>query len=87
MHLGKRPFKILDQIGEAPLYRALPGDQNIIIAFDSVPRPGEPHRFLEAPPRPVAQDRVPEALGRGEAEAGKFRAVAASWRALACLQN
>ena len=27
MHLGKRPFEVLDQIGEAPLYRALPGDR------------------------------------------------------------
>ena len=33
VHLGKRALKVLDQLGEAPLYRALPRDQNIIIAF------------------------------------------------------
>lgn len=72
MHLGKRPFKILDQIGEAPLYRALPGDQNIIIAFHGAVGRRQSHRFLQASPRPVAQNRSAKGLGRGEAEPGKL---------------
>ena len=72
MHLGKRALKVLDQIGEAPLYRALPGDQNIIIAFHSQRRPREPHRLFQPPPRPVADDRSAEAFGGGEAEAGEM---------------
>lgn len=72
MHLGKRPFKVLDQIGEAPLYRALPGDQNIIIAFHSAVGRRQSHRFLQASPRPVAQNRSPKRLGRGEAEPGEL---------------
>ena len=71
MHLGKRPFKIPDQIGEAPLYRALPGDQNIIIAFHGAVVRRQPHRFLQASPRPVAQNRSAQGLGRGEAEPGE----------------
>ncbi len=72
MHLGKRAFKVPDQLGEAPLYRALPRDQNIIIAFHSMGRPRQAHRFLQPPPRPVAHDRPAQALRRGEAEAGEM---------------
>ncbi len=36
VYLGKRAFKILDQLGEGPLYRASPRDQHIIIAFGRV---------------------------------------------------
>jgi hypothetical protein len=72
VHLGKRAFKVLDQLGEAPLYRARTGNQNIIISLDRGPWPCEPHRLFEPPPRPVARDSTAEALGRGEAEASNM---------------
>ena len=72
VHLGERAFKVLDQLGEGPLYRASPRDQHIIIALRSVGRPREPHRLLEAPACPVADDRATEAFGRGEAEPGEM---------------
>ena len=87
MHLGKRPFKIPDQIGEAPLYRALPGDQNIIIAFHGAVGRGQPHRFLQASPRPVAQNRSAQGLGRGEAEPGEVRAPSNSPSPFARLEH
>ena len=71
MHLGKRPFEVLDQIGEAPLYRALPGDQNIIIAFHGAVGRRQSHRFLQASPRSIALNRSTQGLGRGEAEPGE----------------
>ena len=71
MDLGKCPFKILDQIGEASLYRALPGDQNIIIAFHRAVRRRQSHGLLQPSPRPVAQNRSAKRLGRGEAEPGE----------------
>jgi hypothetical protein len=72
VHLGKRPFEVLDQIGEAPLYRALPGDQNIIIAFHGAVGRRQSHRFLQASPRSIALNRSTQGLGRGEAEPGEL---------------
>jgi hypothetical protein len=69
VHLGKRAFKVLDQLGEAPLYRARTGDQNIIIAFNRSRRSCEPYRLFQPPPRPIAYDSAAKALGCGEAEA------------------
>ena len=68
--LGQRPLKVLGNLGEAPLYRACPSDQDIIVAWDGVPRGYDPHRLLQAPPRPVAHDRAAKRLARREAEAG-----------------
>ena len=36
--LGQRPLKVLGNLGEAPLYRACPSDQDIIVARDRVLR-------------------------------------------------
>jgi len=70
VHLGKRPFEILDHVGEAPLYRAFPRDQYIIIACDCASWARDPDRLFQPPPRPVAQNRIAERLGGGKAEAG-----------------
>jgi len=56
MDLGQRPFKVPGNLGEAPLYRARPSDQDIIVAGNGVLRTNNPHRLLQPPPRPVAQD-------------------------------
>ena len=69
MHHGKRAFKVLDQLGEPPLYRARTRDQNIIIFFDRGCRSYKPHRLLEPPPCAVARDSAAQALGGGEAKA------------------
>ena len=73
VHLGERAFKILDQLGEAPLYRARPRDQNIIIALHGVASPSEPDRLLQAPARPIAHHGAAQGLRRGEAESGNVR--------------
>ena len=84
MHLGERPLKVFDQLGEAPFYRALPRDQNIIIALHRMRRSGEPHRFFKPPPRAIAHDRAPETFGRSKAETRELRFGAV---APACLQH
>lgn len=73
VHLGESAFEVLDQLWEGPLYSAFPRDQNIIIPLFRVAPSGEPDRLLEPPARPVAHDRAPQGLGRGEAEAGDMR--------------
>src|SRR4029453_4432639 len=87
VHLGKRAFKVLDQLGEAPLYRARTGNQNIIISLNRGRWPCEPHRLFEPPPRPVARDSAAEALGRGEAEARNMVIGALIRNTAACLQD
>ena len=87
MDLGKRTLKILDQFGEAPLYRALPRDQNIIIAFHGVTWGGDPDRLLEPAPRPVADHRSAQSLGGGEAEAGDLRVFRLAGHAPSCLEH
>lgn len=87
MHLGKRTFKVLDQLGEASLYRALPRDQDIIIAFERVTGPCHPYCFLESPPRPVADDRPAESFRGGEAEAGNVSILRLGVYALARLKH
>jgi hypothetical protein len=44
--LGQRPLKVLGNLGEAPLYRACPSDQDIIVAWDRVPRGDDSDRLL-----------------------------------------
>ena len=75
MHLGKRAFKIPDQLGEAPLYRALPRDQNIIIAFQGVSGACEPYRLFEPAARAIADDSAAQSLHCREAEAGKLTLI------------
>ena len=74
MDLGKRALKVLDQFGEAPLYRAFPRDQDIIIAFharDLGRRAAPPPSTAAAPG--CGPPRRPKSLGGGEAEAGDMR--------------
>ena len=75
MHFSECAFKILDQVGEAPLYRALPRDQNIIIAFQGVGGAGEPYRLFEPAARAIADDSAAQGLRRREAEAGKITLI------------
>ena len=87
MDLGKRTLKVLDQFGEAPLYRALPRDQDIIIAGHGMTWSGDPHRLFQPAARPVADHRAAQSLGRGEAEAGEVRVLRLTGRAWARLEQ
>ena len=75
MHFSECAFKVLDQLGETPLYRALPRDQNIIIAFQGVGGAREPYRLFEPAPRAIADDSAAQSLHRREAEAGKMTLI------------
>jgi len=72
VHLDQRALKILDHLGEGPLYRAPARDQHIIIALARPGRGRQAYDLLETPPCPIANHGPTEAFRRGKAEAGDF---------------
>jgi len=72
VNLGQRSLKVLGNLGEAPLYRACPSDQDIIVAWNGMRRTDDADGFLQPPARLVAIDRAAQCFVCGKAEAGEF---------------
>lgn len=72
VHLDQGALKVLDHLGEGPLYRGTARDQHIIISLSGPGRTRQAHGFLETPPCSIAEHGTTETFRRRKAEAGNF---------------
>jgi len=69
MNLGQRAAQIVEEIGPGPRQRRKPPDKDVVVTGFSVKGKDFTRRFLEPSPRTIADDRIADFPGDGEARA------------------